>query len=218
MKNMVYSLVVSTLLLTSANAHEIWVEKNKTDAQIFFGEFVDDLKEGVNFLDRVKAENFFPKEIVKEVKRSQKSIDLVLTKDSDFMLVEAGLPRVNKRTLESIRKISYANSGRESTQALANFDLVPLEKNSNTFKLLLDDKAMPNTKVTVISPSKWEKSFYTNDQVEVTILTPWKGTYLIEARYEDPTKGEVDGKAYTKTINVLTYSISVDQGIIWEGK
>ena len=219
MKNIVYGFVASALLLTSVNAHDIWVEKNdKNQAQIFFGEFADNEKEGAKFLDRIKAETFYPQGIVKDVKRAENSIDLTLTKNSDLMLVEAGEPRVNKNTNEATRKISYAKSGREGTTALANFDLVPVEKNSNTFKLILDEKALAKTKITVISPTKWEKSFFTNEQGEVTITTPWKGTYLIEARSADLTKGEVAGKAYDKTINALTYSINVEQGIAWEDK
>ena len=69
MKDIVYGFVASALLLTSLNAHDIWVEKNdKNQAQIFFGEFADNEKEGAKFLDRIKAETFYPQGIVKDVK------------------------------------------------------------------------------------------------------------------------------------------------------
>lgn len=219
MRKLVYTVILSSLAVLSANAHEIWVEKDsKYEANIYFGEFADGEKEGAKFLDRLKANTFFPKGIVKDVKRGENSISLTLTKDSDLVLVEAGEPRLNRNTQITARKISYAKTGRDDTKVLANFDLVPVEKNSNTFKLVFDNKQMPKTKVTVVSPTKWEKSFYTNEQGEVTISTPWKGTYLLEASFEDNTKGEVEGKAFDKTIHAITHTIKVEQGLPWEAK
>lgn len=219
MKKLVYGVLTSAILLSSASAHEIWIEKDKkNEANIYFGEFADGEKEGAKFLDRLKADTFYPKDIVKDIKRGENSISLTLSKDSDLVLVEASEPRLNKNTQVTARKISYAKTGRADTNVLANFDLVPLEKNSNTFKLVFDNKPMPKTKVTVVSPTKWEKSFYTNEQGEVTISTPWKGTYLLEASFEDNTKGEVDGKVFDKTIYAITHTIKVEQGLPWETK
>ena len=48
-------------------------------------------------------------------------------------MIETGEPRINKNTQVTARKISYAKTGRTNTDTLANFDLVPVEKNSNTF-------------------------------------------------------------------------------------
>lgn len=219
MKKLVYGVLTSAILLSSASAHEIWIEKDKkNEANIYFGEFADGEKEGAKFLDRLKADTFYPRDIVKDIKREDNSISLKLSKDSDLVLVEVGEPRLNKNTQVTARKISYAKTGRTNTDILSNFDLVPLEKNSNTFKLIFDKKQMPKTKVTVVSPTKWEKSFYTNEQGEVTISTPWIGTYLLEASFEDNTKSEVDGKSFDKTIHAITHTIKVEQGLPWETK
>ncbi|PRM88788.1 hypothetical protein CJ671_08415 [Aliarcobacter cryaerophilus] len=219
MKKIVYGVLASAIFLSSGTAHEIWIEKDKkNEANIFFGEFADGKKEGAKFLDRLKLDTFYPKDIVKDIKKEDNSVFLTLSKDSDLVLVEVGEPRLNKNTQVTARKISYAKTGRTNTDVLANFDLVPLEKNSNTFKLLFDKKPMPKTKVTVVSPTKWEKSFYTNEQGEVTISTPWIGTYLLEASFEDNTKGELNGKAFDKTIYAITHTIKVEQGLPWETK
>ena len=219
MKKLVYGVLTSAILLSSASSHEIWIEKDKkNEANIFFGEFADGQKEGAKFLDRLKVDTFYPKDIVKNITRKENSIVVGLSKDSDLVLVEVGEPRLNKNTQVTARKISYAKTGRTNTDTLANFDLVPVEKNSNTFKLLFDKKPMSKTKVTVVSPTKWEKSFYTNEQGEVTISTPWIGTYLLETSFEDNSKGEVDGKSFDKTIHAMTYTIKVEQGLPWETK
>jgi uncharacterized GH25 family protein len=50
MKKLVYGVLTSAILLSNANSHEIWIEKDKkNEANIFFGEFADGQKEGINF-------------------------------------------------------------------------------------------------------------------------------------------------------------------------
>ena len=217
MKKLVYGVLTSAILLSNASAHEIWIEKDKkNEANVFFGEFADGQKEGDKFLDRLKVDTFYPKDIVKDVKREENSIALTLSKDSDLILVEVSEPRLNKNTQQSIRKISYAKVGATNTEALAKFDFISVEKNSNTFKLLFDNKPLVKIKVTVVSPTKWEKNFYTNENGEFEIQTPWIGTYLLEASFEENIKGEENGKTFDKTIHVITNSINLEQGLPWK--
>ena len=132
MKKLVYGVLASAILLSNANSHEIWIEKDKkNEANIFFGEFADGQKEGDKFLDRLKVDTFYPKDIVKNITRKENSIVVGLSKDSDLVLVEVGEPRLNKNTQVTARKISYAKTGRTNTNTLANFDIVQKKKNSN---------------------------------------------------------------------------------------
>mgnify|MGYP000753509471 CR=1 FL=1 len=116
MKKLVYGVLTSAILLSNANSHEIWIEKDKkNEANIFFGEFADGQKEGDKFLDRLKVDTFYPKDIVKNITRKENSIVVGLSKDSDLILVETGEPRLNKNTQVTARKISYAKTGRTTT-------------------------------------------------------------------------------------------------------
>ena len=57
MKKLVYGVLTSAILLSNANSHEIWIEKDKkNEANIFFGEFADGQKEGDKFLDKLKVD------------------------------------------------------------------------------------------------------------------------------------------------------------------
>ena len=95
MKKLVYGVLTSAILLSNANSHEIWIEKDKkNEANIFFGEFADSQKEGAKFLDRLKVDTFYPKDIVKDLKREENSIALTLSKDTDLILVEVSEPRL----------------------------------------------------------------------------------------------------------------------------
>ena len=87
MKGIIYSFATILLFASSVNAHEIWIEKDKKDeANIFFGEFADGQKEGAKFLDRLKVDTFYPKDIVKNITRKENSIVVGLSKDSDLFL------------------------------------------------------------------------------------------------------------------------------------
>lgn len=220
MKRLIYSILFSSMAMLNANAHGIWLEfdEKKDEAKLYFGEWENGKAESGEKLQRIKAENFYPKDLVKEVIRKDAYISYSLVKKDDFAVVEIGEPRKARDSEIVSKKISYAKTGRINTNSIIDFDVVPLKENSNSFKLLFNNEPMVKTNVTVISPTKWEKTFRTNDKGEFTIHTPWIGKYLIEVSFEDLTKGEVDGKSYDKTVHSLSYMIEVNQGLPWEIK
>jgi uncharacterized GH25 family protein len=220
LKKIIYSILLSAIAVLNANAHGIWLELDdkKDEAKLYFGEWENGKAEGADKLKRIKGEDVYPKELVKEIIRKDNYISYNLTKKSDFAVIEAGEPRKSKNDDTISRKISYAKAGRINTNSIIAFDVIPVKENSNTFKLVYNNEAMVKTNVTVISPTKWEKTFRTDDKGEFTIHTPWVGKYLIEVSFEDLTKGEVDGKPYDKTVHSLSYMIEVNQGLPWDSK
>lgn len=116
------------------------------------------------------------------------------------------------------RKISYVKAGRTSFEPISFMDIVPLKENSNSFKLVYNNEIMKKSKITVVSPTGWEKTFMSDDKGEFTIHTPWIGQYLIEASFTDETKGEVDGKPFDKTVHSITYLVETKQGLPWNKK
>jgi uncharacterized GH25 family protein len=220
LKKIIYSILLSAIAVLNANAHGIWLELDdkKDEAKLYFGEWENGKAEGADKLKRIKGEDVYPKELVKEIIRKDNYISYNLTKKSDFAVIEAGEPRKSKNDDTISRKISYAKAGRINTNSIIAFDVIPVKENSNTFKLVYNNEAMIKTSVTVISPTKWEKTFRTDDKGEFTIHTPWVGKYLIEVSFEDLTKGEVDGKPYDKTVHSLSYMIEVNQGLPWDSK
>jgi uncharacterized GH25 family protein len=220
LKKLIYSILFSSLAILNANAHGIWLEfdEKKDEAKLYFGEWENGKIESGEKLQRIKADNFYPKELVKEVVREDAYISFSLSKKDDFAVIESGEPRKARDSEIISRKISYAKTGRTNTNSIINFDIVPIKENSNSFKLLYNNQVMAKTNVTVISPTGWEKNFRTDDKGEFTIHTPWIGKYLIEVSFEDLTKGEIDTKPYDKTVHSLSYMIEVNQGLPWNKK
>ncbi|MCG3703998.1 DUF4198 domain-containing protein [Aliarcobacter butzleri] len=220
MKKLVYTMMLSSIVILGANAHEVWLklDDKKNEAQLFFGHFADNQKESGEKFERIKEGVTYPKDLVKEIKRNNDNITYTLSKKSDIVVVQESEPRKNRDTGITTKRIAYIKAGRTTTEVIIAFDIVPIEKNSNTFKLVYNNQGVKKSEIKVISPTGWEKTFMTDDNGDFTIITPWKGPYLIQAKYEDETKGEVDGKAYDKTVHVMTYTIENNQGLSWEIK
>lgn len=217
MKKLVYSMMLSSMVVLGANAHEIWLKQSedKKEAKLFFGHFADDEKESGEKFERIKEGVAYPKDAIKEVKRNNDNITYSLSKKSDIIVVQEGEPRKSREAGITTKRVVYSKAGVENKEAITALDIVPIEK-TNSFKLLYNNEVLAKKDVKVISPTSWEKTFTTNDKGEFTIHTPWIGFYLIEANFEDDTKGEVDGKAYDKTVHAISYTIENTQGLTWK--
>lgn len=217
MKKLVSAILLSSIAMISVNAHEIWLEldNKKDEAKLYFGDFANKQTESGKKFERINEGTTYPVGLVKEVKKNDGDITYTLTKRSDMVAVRTSEPRKEKDSEILVNKVSYSKAGRATTQAITAFDIVPVKENGNTFKLIFNNEAVKKSKIVVTSPSEWEKTFTTDDKGEFTIHTPWIGTYLLEAKVEDETKGEIDGKTFDKTVHTLTYTINESQGLPW---
>jgi hypothetical protein len=220
LKRLINSMLISSIAILSVNAHEIWLELDdkKDEAKLYFGHFDGKQLESGEKFSRIKEGVSYPTDLVKEVKRNDNNVTYTLNKKSDIAVVRTNEPRKARDSEIIENKIAYTKAGRTSIQSIVDFDIVPVAKDSNTFKLLFKNEPIKKSKIVVISPTGWEKTFQSNDNGEFTIHTPWIGKYLLKADLEDNTKGEIDGKVFDKTVHSMIYSIDVTQGLPWEIK
>ncbi|WP_198304799.1 hypothetical protein [Arcobacter vandammei] len=220
MKKFVYSMMLSSAIIVGANAHEIWLEQdsNKTTAQLFFGHFEIKEKESGEKFANIKEGVAYPKDLVKDVKRNDNNITYTFSKATDAVVVREDAPRKNKTDGTSTKRISYSKVGITNKDAITKFDIVPVDASKNMFKVVFYNKPLEKAKITAISPTGWTKSFMANEKGEFAIETPWKGAYLLQATFEDLTKGEENGVAFDKTVHNLSLNITNEQGLPWEVK
>ena len=218
MKKLLGSILLSSFAITGMNAHEVWLDLDdkKTEAKLYFGHFAGNKIEGGKKFERIKEGVTYPKGLVKDVKRNENNIVYSLSKKSDIIAIRESKPREARNSKTIVKRISYSKAGRTGTKAITAFDIVPIEENSNTFKVVYNNDVVKESKIIVISPTEWTKNFITNDKGEFTIQTPWNGTYLIKASYEDDTKNETGKEVYDKKVHSLTYTIKETQGLPWE--
>ena len=217
MKKLLGSVLISSIAIMGANAHEVWLDLDdkKAEAKLYFGHFAGKQTEGGKKFERIKEGVTYPKGLVKDVKRNDDNITYALNKKSDIVAIRESKPREARNSKAIVKRISYSKAGRSQTEAITAFDIVPVKANSNTFKVVYNKEIVKKSKIVVISPSEWTKSFMSNDKGEFTIQTPWIGTYLIKASYEDDIKGGSGKEAYDKTVHSLTYTIKETEGLPW---
>ncbi len=126
MKKLVYTMMLSSIAILGANAHEVWLklDDKKNEAQLFFGHFADNQKESGEKFERIKEGVTYPKDLVKEIKRNNDNITYTLSKKSDIVVVQEGEPRKNRDTGITTKRIAYIKAGRTTTEVITAFDIV----------------------------------------------------------------------------------------------
>ncbi|MDN3671040.1 DUF4198 domain-containing protein [Echinicola jeungdonensis] len=75
------------------------------------------------------------------------------------------------------------------------------------FKTFFKGSPKAEVKVAAVSPKGWTKEFESDENGELSIETPWKGQYIIEATYTQETSGEHHGAPYQFIWRCATQSI-----------
>jgi hypothetical protein len=174
---------------SAAQAHEIWVERDGNGpARIYLGEPGDVQPEGGDpEFEKLKAPQLVPASKTAQTRKvgyievAVPAGDVRVIDDSVFA------PWGEEGKKEGV--IYYARAGRAEAKAGLPLEIVPTAANADSFTLIRDGKPLAATKVTVISPDKWSKSFTTDAQGRVTLPLKDKGRFILSATQEE--KGDL---------------------------
>jgi len=226
MRTTAWAVLVAPALLTmggSAQAHYVWLEREgDAAARAYFGEFGEDLREkSGGVLDRIAAPRAFMADPAAglRIERRADHLEIAAAPAGDLRLVEAAMaPREDRRAGGKTKTVFYAREGRSETRAHLDLELVPVAPHGNVFTLLLRGAPVAKVEVKVFGPPRWEKGFRTDDQGRVTITTPWRGRYVVEAVHLEERPGGAGADAHDRLRHVATLSFVADQGIGWTEK
>lgn len=210
MKKSIIGILMFAGLSTQIFGHQLWLEREGNSLKEFFGHFPH-FKETQNGkrLKAIQGTNLSPKEAYVATKRSVDHLDVTIKSKGDVGITEVMSPRKGKFVDFVVRTIFLAREGRSESKNLLALDLVPKTSGSNTFVIKMDGQPLPKSRIQVIAPNGWSKGFMSDVTGEVSIETPWKGEYIIQANYTDKTKGEADGKTYEQTDYIMTIHFTV---------
>jgi hypothetical protein len=189
------------LLAGTAQAHEVWVERDGTGAaRIYLGEPADPLPLGGDpEFEKLKAPTVLGQPAVTFTRRAGFLEAKVPAGDVRVWDDKVFAPWGDEGKKEGV--VYYARAGRADTRALLPLEIAPLAANGNRFALLLDGKPVANTKVTIITPEKWSRSIMTGTQGEFDVPLREKGRYLLTAAIQED--GEPTG-APVQTLHRIT--------------
>lgn len=222
-----HPIAFATLLLASvvsAQAHQIWLENTEGQAQLFFGEFHDNLREsspgaldqflGVPLLTQQAAAG--QQDVGGQL--TAKGFTYTTSPDARSLFVTASYPVIDrsKRNEPALLWVPAARWVATPSQSVsANdqaLDLVPTGRNGQ-FKVVFNGQALPKAKVQMVAPSGWARQAHSDAQGTVHFELPWKGLYVAEVQHQDKTAGLTQGKGYGEASYVTTLSFRVNQGL-----
>lgn len=219
MKTILFMLTLAGTSLP-AWSHYLWIEPGQsTQAKLYFGEWHNNETETEDGrLARIQATEFAPAERVTSVTRQHDHIAITLKQAGSFAVTERMPPRTKKNSTEATRTILLARTGRTHSKPLLELDLTASKQSPQTFTLTYKGKALAKTRVVVMAPNRWQKSFKTDQNGQIRIQTPWKGFYLLKVKHLDNQPGSVDQTPYDKTEYNLTLTFQNEQGRTWHSE
>lgn len=218
------TLIAAMMFAGTAQAHQIWLEQTPKAANLYFGEFGENLREtSPGLLDKFVK----PSATLSGAKGDQAltlnkqahafALSARAGKNETITAEETNYPGFEKKTGETVVRSIWTPAARLVTSDAAQtpkltLDLVPSGK-PGEFKVYYKGQPLPKTKVGIIVQSGWAKEAISDEQGAVKFDLPWQGTYVLEVHHTDKTAGERDGKPYDVASYVTTLSLAQSKGI-----
>ncbi|WP_407715707.1 TonB-dependent receptor [Comamonas testosteroni] len=227
MRHFRHALGLATFLLASlgtAQAHQVWLENNGGHAQLFFGEFNDNLREtSPGALDKFLATPTLAQQTASGTQqlsgqRNATGFSYNAASQAQTLFASAAYPLIDrsKRNEPALLWVPAARWVATPAQAVAAnaqaLDLVPTGK-PGQLMVSFNGMALPKTKVQIVAPSGWSREAQSDEQGRVNFALPWKGLYVAEVHHSHKQGGEAQGKSYGEASYVTTLSFSIEDGM-----
>ena len=227
MRNFYHPIALATLLLASlgsAQAHQVWLENDGGQTQLFFGEFNDNLREtSPGALDKFLATPTLAQQTASGTlqlsgRRNATGFSYNAASQAQTLFASASYPLIDrsKRNEPALLWVPAARWVATPGQAVAAnaqaLDLVPTGK-PGQLMVSFNGMALPKTKVQIVAPSGWSREAQSDEQGRVSFALPWKGLYVAEVHHSHKQGGEAQGKSYGEASYVTTLSFSVEDGM-----
>jgi len=227
MRHFHHALGLATFLLASlgtAQAHQVWLENNGGQAQLFFGEFNDNLREtSPGALDKFLATPTLAQQTASGTQqlsgqRNAAGFSYNAASQAKTLFASAAYPLIDrsKRNEPALLWVPAARWVATPAQAVAAnaqaLDLVPTGK-PGQLMVSFNGTALPKTKVQIVAPSGWSREAQSDEQGRVNFALPWKGLYVAEVHHSHKQGGEAQGKSYGEASYVTTLSFSIEDGM-----
>lgn len=227
MRHFHHALGLATFLLASlgtAQAHQVWLENNGGQAQLFFGEFNDNLREtSPGALDKFLATPTLAQQTASGTQqlsgqRNATGFSYNAASQAQTLFASAAYPLIDrsKRNEPALLWVPAARWVATPAQAVAAnaqaLDLVPTGK-PGQLMVSFNGMALPKTKVQIVAPSGWSREAQSDEQGRVNFALPWKGLYVAEVHHSHKQGGEAQGKSYGEASYVTTLSFRIEDGM-----
>ncbi|APO96053.1 MULTISPECIES: DUF4198 domain-containing protein [Xanthomonas] len=208
MKSFLLSCLALASISLSAQAHEIWIERDGSGpVRIFFGEPAQEtLDHGQDEIKRVvKPSVFGTAGKAGALTRGNDFLAAPLAGAGDAWLSDDSVFEPWKGEAGGFETVSYyARAGRSTPAAKLDLELVPTTANGSTLTVLYRNKPLPKAEVTVIDPQKWQKTLTSDDKGRVTLPALRAGRHILVVNNKEPVTREIAGKQVSMVHHIST--------------
>ncbi|MCS3748482.1 DUF4198 domain-containing protein [Xanthomonas sp. 3793] len=208
MKSFLLSCLALASISLSAQAHEIWIERDGSGpVRIFFGEPAQEtLDHGQDEIKRVvKPTVFGAAGKAGALTRGNDFLTAPLSGAGDAWLSDDSVFEPWKGEAGGFETVSYyARAGRSTPAAKLDLELVPTSANGSTLTVLYRNKPLPKAEVTVIDPQKWQKTLTSDAKGQVTLPALRAGRHILVVNNKEPVKREIAGKQVSMVHHIST--------------
>ncbi|HYG07585.1 MAG TPA: DUF4198 domain-containing protein [Stenotrophomonas sp.] len=213
MKGLLLACLAWSTLSLSAQAHEIWIERDAGTGpvRVYFGEPAEDVANPAeDELGRVKHfELFSAQGKAGATTRQGDHLVAPLQGAGDAWLFDDKVFEPWQGEDKRFESVSYyARAGRSSTDGRLALELVPTRQNGDTFTVLFRDKPLADAEVAVIDPRRWQKTLKSDAKGQVVLPKLGPGRHIVMVSHKEPVQQTIAGKpvAVMHHISTLTFA------------
>lgn len=212
----------------SAAAHQVWIEQEGGKASFYFGEFADNLREvSPGLLDRIPS-------LEPKLQGAGGMTALKATKGADSFVLDGtagagesliaavtSYPAFERKKDDKTVRTVWTPAARfvtdlEMRQASLTLDVVPIGLNragEAEFQVTYKGAPLAKAEVEIVAQSGWVQTRKTEDDGIFSIVLPWQGSYVIEAKHTDNSAGKRGDEAYDAAMFVTSLSFTLPEGL-----
>lgn len=215
MKKLLLACMAWSCLSLSAQAHEIWIERDGQSGpvRVYFGEPAEAPgAESEDELGRLKHFEVLGTE-GKAGKATRVGDHLVapLSAAGDAWLFDDQVFDPWQGEDKRYEAVSYyARAGRSSTASRLAFELVPTAAQANSFTLQFHGKPLAATEITLIDQARKQQALKTDAQGRVTLPALAKGRYIVVAAHKEPVQTQIAGQQVATMHHISTLTFAVE--------
>lgn len=204
MKALIAMFAALTAVPTAA--HEVWVERDAAGpARIYLGEPADPVPAaGDPEFPKLQRPQLIGAAASPALIRRANHIEAAVTGAGDVRVRDDAVFAPWQGEGGKQGAVFYARAGRSETAAKLDLELVPVAAGADRFTLMFRGKPLGATKVTVISPERWQKSFETDAAGVVAVPELGRGRYLLSASHTEAAPAKLGGQDVASVMHVST--------------
>ena len=210
-KTTVLSAVLFAATAFTAQAHEVWLERDATTLHVYLGD--PDGKPDPEAAKRLTGGQLLvggkPQAIAYTVQPDHQTAPVAATGDVRWVHNTVWEPwKTDDGKYQAA--VYHARYGRSETTAGQGYEFVPVAANSDTFVLTFEGKPVANKTVKLVDPDKWARQMETDAQGRFTVPARGKGKYILIAENETPSDVTVSGQKVDSLLHIATLTYIAD--------